>query len=276
MYTQTGYDASAHTAEETRGAADRRRAGRVEVGVLLGDRRLGGADRAGLRGDPRRRHQQGRRRLDPGHHDRPELVRGQVRADHLHGRSAVLRDGRADQRVADVVRVLARPRRCPAGALFRRAQPPPRAQLRGARRGGRLADHHASRRCGATRRASRSRSSRSPGSARSASTSPTSSRCTCACGTRTSSSPARGPWGATTRWINYGAIFFVVVTVISLDLPFTQRGGAVEQRLRLDGVQLHAARASWSGSSSRSGGRCRRRTGTRARCARSRPTSSGA
>jgi len=32
-----------------------------------------------------------------------------------------------------------------------------------------------------------------------------------------------GPWtlGAKHKWINYGAIFFVIVTVISLDLPFT-------------------------------------------------------
>ena len=36
MYTQTGYDASAHTAEETRGAAITRRAGRLALGLLLG------------------------------------------------------------------------------------------------------------------------------------------------------------------------------------------------------------------------------------------------
>ena len=40
MYTQTGYDASAHTAEETRGAAIGRRPGGVALGVLLRADRL--------------------------------------------------------------------------------------------------------------------------------------------------------------------------------------------------------------------------------------------
>ena len=34
MYTQTGYDASAHISEETQGRGDRRREGAVAVGVL--------------------------------------------------------------------------------------------------------------------------------------------------------------------------------------------------------------------------------------------------
>ena len=51
-----------------------------------------------------------------------------------------------------------------------------------------------SRRSGATTRASRSPSSRSPGSARSGSTSPTSCPCTCGCRRATASSRARGPW----------------------------------------------------------------------------------
>ena len=70
MYTQTGYDASAHTAEETRGAARGRGPGRVAVGVLLGDRGLGGAPRAAVRRHQRCRDQQGRRRRDPVARDR--------------------------------------------------------------------------------------------------------------------------------------------------------------------------------------------------------------
>ena len=34
MYTQTGYDASAHISEETKGAARRRRKGRLALGLL--------------------------------------------------------------------------------------------------------------------------------------------------------------------------------------------------------------------------------------------------
>ena len=133
MYTQTGYDASAHTAEETQGAAIARGTGRVAVRVLLGGDRLVRAARAAVRGDRRRRGQRWRRRLDPDHHDAPDLVGGQGGAHDRDHRPAVLRDGRPHQRLAHVVRVLARPG--DAGLVAVPApQPPPGPVLRGARR----------------------------------------------------------------------------------------------------------------------------------------------
>ena len=142
MYTQTGYDASAHLSEETRGRGARRRQGRLAAGLLVRRRRL---DRAA--GDHVRRH---RRRSDQR---RPRLVargvrqladagREQGRRGDRDDRPAVLRHGVRDELLADDVRVLARPRGARLSCVDA-AQPPPRAGLRRPRVVRRGADHHA-------------------------------------------------------------------------------------------------------------------------------------
>ena len=140
MYTQTGYDASAHTAEETRGAAKAAAQGvwrsvfysaiagwAVLLALLFAATHVARSTRAAAA-----------RSRSSG---RPELVRRPSRADHLHGRPALLRRGRPDQRLAHVVRVLARPGDAGLGAVPP-GQREARAALRGDRRVGRLADHH--------------------------------------------------------------------------------------------------------------------------------------
>ena len=62
MYTFTGYDASAHLSEETHDAERAAPRGLWTVDRVLGGRRLGPAARDHVRGDARRRDQQGRRR----------------------------------------------------------------------------------------------------------------------------------------------------------------------------------------------------------------------
>ena len=57
MYTQTGYDASAHTAEETRGAAKAAAQGVWRSDVLVCGDRLVRPARVPIRGDRRRRRQ---------------------------------------------------------------------------------------------------------------------------------------------------------------------------------------------------------------------------
>ena len=120
MYTQTGYDASAHTAEETRGAAIAAAQGvwrSVFFSALIGWFVLLGVPVRGQRrggGQRRRRH----RVLDL--RDRAGLVGGEAGDPDRDRRPAVLRRGGADQRLAHLVRVLARPRRCPGWAIFRR------------------------------------------------------------------------------------------------------------------------------------------------------------
>ena len=109
MYTETGYDASAHTAEETEGAAIECRPGRLALGVLLGDHRLDPAALVPVRGHRRRRGRRCRRLLDGHLHFGARFVGGQAGDPDRDRRSAVLRSRRSDQRVADLVRVLARP-----------------------------------------------------------------------------------------------------------------------------------------------------------------------
>ena len=119
MYTQTGYDASAHTAEETRGAAisaaqgvwrsvfwSRRDRLVRPAGVPVRRQRRRGRERRG-----------GLRRRDL--HQRAGLLGRQVHPDHRDRRPALLRRGRPDQRLTHVVRVLARPW-MPGWAIFRR------------------------------------------------------------------------------------------------------------------------------------------------------------
>ena len=119
MYTQTGYDASAHTAEETRGRGDRRGPGRVALRVLLGADRL--VRPAGL---PVRRHD-----VDAVN-DAGGFVgaiftsaldswAAKLRPDRRHGRAAVLR--RAGLTSASRTwYAFSRDRGMPGWAIFRR------------------------------------------------------------------------------------------------------------------------------------------------------------
>ena len=111
QYTITGFDSCAHISEETHGAADERRQGRLAVDLLLGDLRLDRAAGADVRRHRHQGHQRtgGRRavRVDR-RSSTPHVGRvGQARPDHLDDRAAVLRGGLPDQRVAHVLRLLA-------------------------------------------------------------------------------------------------------------------------------------------------------------------------
>ena len=110
MYTQTGYDASAHTAEETRGAAIAAAQGvwrsvfwSAVIGwfVLLA-LLFAASDTAA---DQRRgRHLE----LDRHHRALRRPLGSEGDPDHRHRRTAVLRCGGPDERLAHLVRVLAR------------------------------------------------------------------------------------------------------------------------------------------------------------------------
>ena len=120
MYTQTGYDASAHTAEETRGAAKAAAQGvwrSVFFSALIGWFVLLAFLFAATDVDA---VNEGAGFVDRDLHQRPGLLGGEAGAPDRDRRAAVLRRGRPDQRLAHLVRVLARPRRCPGWALFRR------------------------------------------------------------------------------------------------------------------------------------------------------------
>ena len=110
MYTQTGYDASAHISEETHGAAKARRAGRLALGLLVGRRRLDRAAGDHVRRHRRRRHQRGPRVVARGLRHRARRRAGEVRRRDRDDRPAVLRHGLRDLVLAHDVRVLARPR----------------------------------------------------------------------------------------------------------------------------------------------------------------------
>ena len=73
-----------------------------------------------------------------------------------------------------------------------------------------------------------------------------------------------GPWtlGRRYRWINPAAIVWVIVAVVIFCLPFGAGERAVVRRVRRTGVQLHADGAGGRRASSRSGGSCPRRTST--------------
>ena len=136
------------------------------------------------------------------------------------GRPDLLRDCGPDQRLAHLVRVLARPW-YPGLAAVPQAQPRQGAAVRGGRSVVLLAADHDPGAVGAMPRAWPGRSQRSPGSAQSGSTSPTSSRCIC--GYRAGDAFETGPWtlGRRYRLVNILAMIFVVVVVITLSLPFT-------------------------------------------------------
>ena len=158
MYTQTGYDASAHTAEETRGAAKAAAQGvwrsvfwSALIGWLVLLAFLFAADHVGAVNN-----------AGGGvfgiFTQRPRSLGGEAGHPDRDGRAVLLRRRRADERFAHLVRVLARPRDAGLGDLPP-GQSRPGAVQRGDRGLGRLAGRSRSRRCSA-RTTSRSRSSR--------------------------------------------------------------------------------------------------------------------
>ncbi len=277
MYTQTGYDASAHTAEETRGAAIAAAQGVwrsvfwsavigwfVLLALLFAASDVAAINDAGgtsnsivttaLSGD---------------------LWAAKADPDHRHRRSAVLRRGRPDQRLADLVRVLARSRDARLVAV-QAVGPRPGARLRRDRGIGGVADHLDSgtveHRCGADlpmgvlrhhgdlhgrplHRIHDPDLSAVP---------------------RQGDDFEPGPW--------------TLGPALSLDQPRRDRLGdprghhllpavrpgerAVVRRVRRTRVQLHAAGAGARRARRRSGGPCPRRTGTPGPCGRSKRTRS--
>ena len=139
MYTQTGYDASAHISEETKGAAMGAAkgvwrsvfwAGAIGWFVLLAI--TFAATEVDFVNDPANGFGLGSSlaifdsALEPG--------RRQGGDPDRDDRPALLRHGVSDQRLAHVLRVLARPGR-PGLAALDQAQPPPRARVLGALHG---------------------------------------------------------------------------------------------------------------------------------------------
>ena len=130
QYTITGFDASAHMAEETNQASRMAAVGMYMSVVVSVDLRLhparavtlaipsteGAVENLGIA-----------RPLDLDRVDEPELGRGA--ALHLRRRAVLLRDGVADLGVADAVRVLARRRRPRPPALAAGRQEPRAAEL---------------------------------------------------------------------------------------------------------------------------------------------------
>ena len=119
MYTQTGYDASAHLSEETRGAALGAAKGVWKAVFWSGVGRLDRAAGDHVRGDRRRRGERGPRLVARGVQQLADAGGEQGGRPDRHDRAAVLRHGVRDELLADDVRVLARPARCPATACGR-------------------------------------------------------------------------------------------------------------------------------------------------------------
>ena len=91
------------------GRRDRRRAGRLALRVLLGHHRLDPAAVVPVRGDERECDRRRRGVLDVHLHLGARFVGGEARDPDRDRRPAVLRRRRPDQRLTDLVRVLARP-----------------------------------------------------------------------------------------------------------------------------------------------------------------------
>ena len=91
------------------GRRDQRGAGRLALGVLLGHHRLGPAALVPVRGHERECDRRRRRVLDVHLHLGARSVGGEAGDPDRDRRPAVLRRRRSDQRVTDLVRVLARP-----------------------------------------------------------------------------------------------------------------------------------------------------------------------
>ena len=121
QYTITGFDASAHTAEETHYGVAHGGRRHVHVGRRLGRLRLDPAARRDVR-DPehpgRARQHRRRRAVDLDGVDEPEL--GRDPALHLRRRAVLLPHGVGHVGLADDVRVLARRRRPGPSALAAR------------------------------------------------------------------------------------------------------------------------------------------------------------
>ena len=118
QYTITGFDASAHMAEETRQASRQAAVGMymsVVVSVVFGWILLLAVTFAIPSTRGRAREHRHRRAVDLGGVDEPELGGGA--ALHLRRRAVLLRHGVGHLGVADDVRVLARPGRARAPAL---------------------------------------------------------------------------------------------------------------------------------------------------------------
>ena len=141
QYTITGYDASAHLSEETRGG-QRRGQGDLAVDPLLRDRRLDPAAGLPVRGHPRRLHQlvrpEGqpvrRRQRDrhPGHRAHPRDA--QTGDLHQHVGPDLLLDRLHDLHLADALRVQPGRRGARIEALGQGQRERDAAQRRAARR----------------------------------------------------------------------------------------------------------------------------------------------
>lgn len=133
MYTFTGYDASAHLSEETR---DAERAAPRGLWRSIAYSAVGGWALllAITFAATRRRDQQGRRHLSRGRHDRAQHRPREARARHLDGRPAVLRNGLRRRRVAHVLRLLQGRRRARPQSVAT-VEPAPHADLVGVARG---------------------------------------------------------------------------------------------------------------------------------------------
>ena len=126
QYTITGFDASAHLAEETTNASRSAAVGMYMSVVASVDLRLHPARRGHVRGAEhggRDREPRLPRPVDLVGVDEPEL--GRVPALHLRDRAVLLRDGVDHVGVADDVRVLAR-RRDPRSSPLAAGRPQPR------------------------------------------------------------------------------------------------------------------------------------------------------
>ena len=130
MYTVTGYDASAHVAEETQGRRGLRGQGRLAVGRPVGADRLVRPAGDHLRRERRRRGQRGRRHLAGDLPERDVRGLGRDRDPDLGDRPVLLRHGVRHQLLADVLRALARPHDARAPALGERQRQARRARWR--------------------------------------------------------------------------------------------------------------------------------------------------
>ena len=131
MYTVTGYDASAHVAEETRDAEISAAKGVWQSVALSARDRLVRPARDHVRGVGRRSRQRRRRHLAGDLPERDEQRLGRVRDPDLGDRAVLLRHGMRDELLAHVLRALARPRHARQPALAQRQR-----QARRAGRGG--------------------------------------------------------------------------------------------------------------------------------------------
>ncbi len=238
MYTQTGYDASAHTAEETQNAAIAAAQGVWRSVFFSAADRLVRAARLPVRRKRRRGGQRSGRRLVAIFTSALDSWAAKlVILIAMIGQIFCVAAGMTS--ASRTWYAFSRDRAMPGWNVFRRVnrdKVPFNAVI--AVSFFSLADHDP----GAVRqeRRARSPSSRSPGSAPSASTSPTSSPSTCGCGQATPSSPGPGTWAAATSWSTSWRSSSWSWSSTPSTCP-TRRRAALERRLRHQPRQLHAA-----------------------------------